>query len=122
MSLLHATQADIDRFFKYVEKLPNGCWFWNGARSRGKKNRKWYGSFRLGKQTVRAHRFACEVLGGEAGPRECPPQHDRDHICRFSLCVNPDHLEVVTKLVNQERKHERRKNGDCNGGPSNLHQ
>lgn len=102
--MLIATEADIVRFNKYVIKLPNGCHFWAGARSRGKGNRQWYGSFRLGSRTVRAHRFACEAFGG----RECPPEHDRDHLCEFSLCVNPDHIEVVPKVVNQSRKIERR--------------
>ena len=105
MSVLRANVDDIKRFFKYVDKLPNGCWFWTGARSRGKGNRKWYGSFRLAGRTVRAHRFASEVLGGE----ECPPEHDRDHKCCFSLCVNPDHIEVVHKRINQERKVARRR-------------
>lgn len=91
---------DIDRFMRYVDRLPNGCWYWMGARSRGKGNRKWYGSFRLGHRTVRAHRFASEVLGGQ----KCPPGYHRDHRCHFSMCVNPDHLEVVPKEVNQERK------------------
>lgn len=103
--MLIYTEADVARFLRYVIKLPNGCHFWSGARSRGKGNRQWYGSFRLGKRTVRAHRFACEALGG----RECPPEHDRDHTCCFSLCVNPDHIEVVHKTVNQERKVERRR-------------
>ena len=98
------SDADVARFMRYVEKLPNGCWFWTGARSRGKDNRKWYGSFRLGARTIRAHRFSCEALGG----RDCPPEHDRDHTCCFSLCVNPDHIEVVPKTINQERKIERR--------------
>lgn len=105
MTLLRANIDDIKRFLRYVDKLPNGCWFWTGARSRGKGNRKWYGSFRLGRTTVRAHRFASEVLGGN----ECPPEHDRDHKCCFSLCVNPDHIEVVHKRVNQERKVARRR-------------
>jgi hypothetical protein len=98
------TDTDVARFYRYVEKLPSGCWFWSGARSRGKGNRKFYGSFRLGNRTVRAHRFACEAIGG----RDCPPEHDRDHTCEFSLCVNPDHIEVVPKTVNQARKIERR--------------
>jgi len=51
--MIQYTQADIARFFKYVEKLPNGCWFWAGARSRGKGNKKWYGSFRLNGTTYR---------------------------------------------------------------------
>ena len=57
------TEADVKRFMSYVDKLPNGCWFWTGARSRGKGNKKWYGSFRLGKRTIRAHKFACDALG-----------------------------------------------------------
>lgn len=104
MALLHASEDDVRRFMKYVEVLPSGCWYWTGARSRGKGNRKWYGSFRLGRRTVRAHRFASEVLGGQ----ECPEGHDRDHHCEFSLCVNPAHIEVVLKKVNHERKLERR--------------
>lgn len=102
--MINATLADIERFMSYVDKLPSGCWFWTGARSRGKGNRKWYGSFRVGRVVVRAHRFSCEVLGG----RHCPPQHDRDHTCFFSLCVNPSHIEVVHKVINQQRKMARK--------------
>ena len=97
---LKARPEDIERFMRYVEKLPSGCWFWTGGRSRGRGNRKWYGSFSLGNRTVRAHRFSSEVLGGEI----CPPGHHRDHLCRFSLCVNPKHIEVVTFEENQRRK------------------
>jgi len=104
MSLLHATEADIARFMRYVEKLPNGCWYWTGARSRGKGNRKWYGSFRLGKRSVRAHRFSSEVLN----KHECPPGHHRDHDCCFSMCVCPDHIKVMTASENQQLKMERK--------------
>ena len=98
--MIEATEADVDRFMSYVDKLPNGCWFWTGARSRGAGNRKWYGSFWVRNKTVRAHRFSCEVLKGET----CPPGHHRDHLCKFSLCVNPDHVEIVTHEENQRRK------------------
>jgi hypothetical protein len=98
--MIHFTEADIARFMKYVDKLPNGCWFWTGARSRGKGNKKWYGSFRLGKRTVRAHRFSCEAIKGI----ELPPGHDRGHTCDFSLCVCPDHIEIVTKEANQAQR------------------
>jgi hypothetical protein len=50
---MSATQADIDRFMSYVDKLPNGCWFWTGARSRGKGNRKWYGSWWFNGKAIR---------------------------------------------------------------------
>lgn len=108
--MITATPDDIARFHRYTDKLPNGCWYWTGARSRGKGNKKWYGSFHVrdpetGKgRTVRAHRFACEVLGN----KPCPPEHDRDHICSFSMCVNPKHIVVVTKRRNTELREERK--------------
>ena len=115
--MIKATRADVTRFMRYVVVLPCGCWLWVGARSRGgnKKGQKvWYGSFSLhnpetGKRwTVRAHRFATEVLG----KMPCPPGHDRDHKCELSLCVNPGCIEVVPKVVNQERKVARRRSRD----------
>lgn len=102
---LQATEDDIKRFFKYVDKLPNGCWFWTGARSRGGGNRKWYGSFHLNGKVIRAHRFSAEVIGGK-GP--LPPGGHRDHECVFSLCVNPAHIEYVTREENQQRKMARK--------------
>jgi HNH endonuclease len=98
--MITAAPEDVARFLSYAEKLPCGCWYWTGARSRGGGNRKWYGSFSVGGKVVRAHRFSSEVLAGD----ECPPGHHRDHICCFSMCVNPAHLEVVTRQENQRRK------------------
>lgn len=104
--MLTGTPEDVERFMRYVDKLPCGCWFWTGARSRGGGNKKWYGSFRLGGRTVRASRFSCDVVASP--PKPCPPGHHRDHLCCFSLCVNPDCFEVVTREVNQSRKMARR--------------
>lgn len=104
--MIHATDADTARFMKYVEKLPNGCWFWSGARSRGKGNRKWYGSFRVGRRVVRAHVYSCDVIKKV----ECPPDHERDHNCVFTLCVNPEHLDIIPREEHRERKKDR-KNG-----------
>ena len=102
--MIRATEKDVARFMSYVVKLPGGCWFWIGGRSKGKGNRMPYGTFNVGGKAVRAHRFASEVLGGQ----ECPPGHHRDHTCCFSLCVNPDCIEVVTADENQRRKVARR--------------
>lgn len=99
------TDAEIKRFLSYVDKLPNGCWFWTGARSRGKGNKKWYGSFHYRGRTIRAHRFASDFLGGGV----CPPGHHRDHKCCFSLCVCPEHIEIVSHEENQRRKVERKR-------------
>ena len=103
MTLLSATPAEIKRFMSYVDILPNGCWFWMGGRSKGRGNKKPYGSFFWNKQrgSVRAHRFSCEQIKGE----ELPDNHHREHLCRFSLCVNPEHLEILHKDENQRRRH-----------------
>ena len=99
--MIKATARDIERFMSLVDILPCGCWFFMGARSKGKGNKKPYGSFHTENHgTVRAHRFSSEVFNGD----ECPPGYDRDHKCKFSLCVNPAHIEVVTKQENQRRK------------------
>lgn len=99
------TNPDAQRFMRFVDKLPCGCWYWLGARSRGKGNRKFYGTFKVGGKAVRAHRFAMEALGGV----QCLPGQHRDHKCGFSMCVNPDHLEIVSSEENQRRKMERGK-------------
>jgi hypothetical protein len=100
-----ATEEETARFFRQVEKLPNGCWFWNGARTKGQGNIKWYGSFKIkrdGKwRTVKAHGYSCEVIGKKP---PLPKGHERDHLCRFSLCIRPEHIEYVTKRVNGERR------------------
>lgn len=104
--MIEASPAEIARFMKLVDKLPSGCWFWTGARSRGGGNRKWYGTFWVNKKIgrVRALRFSCEAIGGK-GP--LPAGHDRSHQCHFSLCVNPDCVEYEPKAVNQARRIER---------------
>ncbi len=99
-----ATKEEIDRFMSKVDKLPNGCWFWTGGRSRGKGNKKWYGSFWFRGKTIRAHRFAADFIGKF---EPLPRGKHRDHLCVFSMCVNPEHLEHTTSSENQERKIER---------------
>ena len=98
---------------RQVDKLPSGCWFWTGARSRGGGNRKWYGTFNAGKAgRVRAHRFSCEVIGKKG---VLPRGYDRSHKCHFSLCVNPDCIEYELKADNQARRIERARQEKMNG-------
>lgn len=118
--MINATANDIARFMAKVDKLPNGCWYWMGARSRGKGNSKYYGTFHVsghrGGQSVRAHRFSSEVFNED----KCPPGHHRDHTCNFSMCVNPAHIEIVTHAENQRRKMAARKICDHQWQPFRL--
>jgi len=82
-----------DRFWNKVQAEPNsGCWLWTGYLTRG------YGQFNIDGQMHRAHRLAYERLVGPI-----PESLDIDHICRIRNCVNPEHLEPVTRAENIRR-------------------
>lgn len=105
--MITPTPEEIERFMSKVDRLPSGCWYWTGARSRGAGNSKWYGSFNFRGTVIRAHRFSHDILGGKV----CPPGYHRDHTCCFSMCVCPGCIEAITPIENQRRKMERRNNG-----------
>lgn len=98
MTTLLATTHVADRFWAKVVKTTT-CWRWQGApQSRG------YGIFSVGpRHSVRrllAHRVAWELTRGLI-----PDGLTIDHLCGVKLCVNPDHLEVVTRAENTVRAH-----------------
>ena len=68
------------------------CWLWIGARSSG------YGRVRYNGKTRIAYRLVYELLVGPI-----PENLELDHLCRNRSCVNPDHLDPVTRLENQRR-------------------
>ena len=68
------------------------CWQWNGS-----KNQKGYGKVATDETGTLdyAHRVSVRLSG-----REIPQGMEIDHQCRNTSCVNPNHLRVVTHLVN----------------------
>lgn len=82
------------RFWSKVEKT-EGCWIWIGAR-RGRNG--CYGRFEVGGVAITAHRISYRELRGPI-----PSGMTLDHLCRVTLCVNPDHLEIVTGRENTLR-------------------
>ena len=81
-----------ERFWGQVKIYPNSCWIWEGGTSNG------YGSFFLGCRKVKAHRYSYEQLVGGI-----PEGLDIDHLCRIRRCVNPAHMEPVTRSENTRR-------------------
>lgn len=69
------------------------CWVWQG-----KPGSHTYGVIGLGGRElpqVLVHRWAYEYLVGPI-----PPGLTIDHLCRNHMCVNPKHLEPVTRGEN----------------------
>lgn len=82
------------RFWPKVERT-EGCWLWTAGL-----NDCGYGWFNpgAGMSPVRAHRWAYEQIVGPI-----PEGLDLDHLCRVRNCVNPEHLEPVTRRENVQR-------------------
>lgn len=100
-------KSEEGRFWAKVDRgEPEACWPWTASRTQGG-----YGLFQAGSKTddtartVLAHRWAFESFHGPLPPDACGLKRTRelDHQCRNPLCVNPDHLELVTRWENNRR-------------------
>jgi hypothetical protein len=78
---------NLDDFLTYVSPEPNsGCWLWLGAG-----HGDGYGAF----DDELAHRISLRLHG-----ITIPDGLEPDHTCRVRCCVNPAHLELVTRRIN----------------------
>ena len=76
----------------------NECWNWQGSISRGG-----YGRFGFMGVNLNAHRIAYLLKNGWLPAGGVKREKEIDHLCRNRKCVNPFHLEVVTKIKNIQR-------------------
>ena len=88
----YKTRPVADRFWEKVHKTKT-CWLWTAY-----KNPLGYGQFGVGYRVVYAHRFSYEIHKGVI-----PDGLELDHLCRVPSCVNPEHLEAVTRRENHLR-------------------
>ena len=82
----------VQHLFEEGEK-GDSCWPWVG-----RLDRHGYGQFTLGRKTMLAHRVVYQAIIGPI-----PVGMTLDHLCRVRRCVNPSHLEPVTKQENTLR-------------------
>lgn len=69
------------------ETVPeSGCWIWTGALDKGYGAINWNGSRRC------AHRVLYEILRGPI-----PNGYECHHLCGNRSCINPNHIELVTR-------------------------
>lgn len=89
------THAPEERFWAKVDRRGRvECWPWTASTA----GNQGYGRIRVGERDVLAHRFAYELLRGPI-----PEGLDIDHLCRNRRCVNPAHMEPVTRTENTMR-------------------
>lgn len=100
--------------------IPDECWPWPGGRG----NRGLYGWTSVsdghgGAITKWTHRLAYELLVGPI-----PDGLTLDHLCENTLCMNPAHMEPVTRAENSRRMRAKRRPTHCVNGhprtPDNL--
>jgi hypothetical protein len=88
-----------ERFWRHVNKdgpIPEQrpelgpCWSWTGTIME-----IGYGMLGFERKHLLAHRISYQLNVGEI-----PSELELDHLCRNRGCVNPTHLEAVTRLTN----------------------
>lgn len=86
--------GDIEgRFWDYVDKTET-CWNWKST-----KNANGYGTLRDNEgRSKLAHRVSWKVAYGDY------PVSELDHMCHNRGCVNPEHLNEVTRFQNLQNR------------------
>lgn len=79
-----------ERIEARIDRQADGCWIWTGHIDRDGYGR--------GPRSL-AHRLVYEASG-----HSIPAGLELDHLCRVRACVNPDHLEPVTRVENNRRR------------------
>lgn len=93
MQLSEIEKARFWSKMKAVKGNSKACWLWEGAKSRDG-----YAIF-ASKDERYAHRISYQLLVGSI-----PLAYEVDHLCRVRNCINPEHLEAVTRHENNARK------------------
>ena len=90
----------LKRFWDKVEPEPTtGCWLWSASISTGDSHTGGgYGRLWNGERVVLAHRLSYEHFVGPV-----PEGLVLDHLCETRACVNPVHLEPVSRRENMHR-------------------
>ena len=88
-----------------IDGIPSPCHIWQGSHS-GDGRGGGYPRMSLDGQTVAVHIVSFTNKNGFV-----PGKKQIDHMCNNRLCVNEEHLQMVTHRKNQKLRDLRRKEG-----------
>lgn len=89
-----------------IDGIPSPCHIWQGSHS-GDGRGGGYPRMSLDGQTVAVHIVSFTNKNGFV-----PGKKQIDHMCNNRLCVNEEHLQMVTHLKNQKLRAERTKSSE----------
>lgn len=95
----------------------DGCWEWKGHIDRNGYGRAYDPTLPVGQRTDWAHRVSYRHHRGEI-----PAGRELDHTCQNTRCVNPDHLDPVTRAEHAARTVRRRGKDDLHAHAAKLRQ
>ena len=111
-----------DRFMKYVDKQPSGCWLWTGTQSNHSK----HGQFAIptkvtteeGTRLTVYRMRGAHIISHELFIGPVPEGFEVVRTCFNRLCVSPEHVRAVTHQGRQDLVVEagRQPKGEGHGG------
>lgn len=81
---------------KYVVNEETGCWEFTGSRS-------WQGYGQIRGSGPKARMFQAHRISYEIHRGPIPDNLVLDHLCVNPCCINPSHLQIVTRAENTRR-------------------
>jgi hypothetical protein len=97
---IYNREAVLHRFNERTDQsLPH--WGWGGAT-----DKSGYGRIYVGPHWSSAPAFVVSLMLFKP-EIEIPNGYQPDHTCKYTTCVDPNHLEVVTALINNSRAHRK---------------
>jgi hypothetical protein len=82
-----ATKQDLVRILRHTDPQPGECWRWSAY-----VDKDGYGRTQLAGRSLGAHRAVYTLMVGPI-----PKGHDLHHRCEVPGCVNPEHLQPLTR-------------------------
>jgi hypothetical protein len=102
MSRVPANESETATTPGYRIDPDTDCWEWQGYVDRNGYGRIYDRTRPKNRRTDWVHRVFYERHKGPI-----PERHEIDHTCQNTICVNPDHLDAVTKAEHVARTYQR---------------